>query len=78
MEMELRRAPAYRGGRPLLVSYTYLADPRTQDKEELIGTKGLNLIQGFGGFADTQMSAFLRDMADAGQSPQHDGSGDAA
>ena len=33
IDNELKKMPGYRGGKPLLARYTYLADPRTSDKD---------------------------------------------
>ena len=45
----------YRDEKPLLANYTYLADPRTRDKEELIELEEPHLINGLGGFSEEAM-----------------------
>jgi len=57
---DLKKMPGYRSGKPLLAAYTYLADPRTSDKDDLIDMEEPNLINGFGEFSDASMSAFVR------------------
>jgi hypothetical protein len=57
---DLKKMPGYRSGKPLLASYTYLADPRTSDKEDLIDMEEPNLINGFGEFSEAAMSAFVK------------------
>jgi hypothetical protein len=44
----------------VLASYTYLADPRTTDKEDLIDMEESNLINGFGEFSEAAMTAFVK------------------
>ena len=36
VDNDLKKMPGYRGGKPLLATYTYLADPKTSDKEDLL------------------------------------------
>jgi len=57
---DLKKMPGYRSGKPLLASYTYLADPRTTDKEDLIDMEESNLINGFGEFSEAAMTAFVK------------------
>jgi hypothetical protein len=61
MDNELRKMPSYRGGKPLLGSFTYLADPLTGDKEDLIDLGDPHLILGLGDSVDVEaeMSAFM-------------------
>ncbi len=59
---DLKKMPGYRSGKPVLASHTYLADPRTSDKEDLIDMDEPNLINGFGEFSDTAMAAFVQGM----------------
>ena len=58
-ENDLKKMRAYRGDHPLPVSYTYLAEPATDDKEELIEFEEPNLINGLDGFSETEMNAFV-------------------
>jgi hypothetical protein len=52
----------YRGGKPLLATYTYLADPKTSDKEDLIDLEEPNLINGLEGFSEAAMAVFMQTM----------------
>ena len=62
IDNELKKMPGYRGGKPLLASYTYLADPKTSDKEDLLDMEEPNLIKGLGGFSEAEMAAFMQAM----------------
>jgi hypothetical protein len=61
IDNELKKMPGYRSGKPL-ISYTFLADPKTTDKEDLIDMEEPNLINGLGEFSDTKMAAFVEAM----------------
>ena len=58
--------PGYRGGKPLLASYTYLAAPKTTDKEDLIDMGEPNLINGLENFSEAQMAALMQAMKPSG------------
>lgn len=60
MAQDLKKMPGYRSGKPLLACYTYLADPRTSAKEDLIDMEEPDLISGFGDFSDGVMIPFVR------------------
>ena len=62
VDNELKKMPGYRSGKPLLASYTFLADPKTTDKEDLIDMEEPNLINGLGDFSETMMNAFVQAM----------------
>lgn len=62
IDNDLKKMPGYRGGKPLLASYTYVADPRTTDKEDLIDMEEPNLINGLGDFSDARIAAFVEAM----------------
>ena len=66
IDNELKKMPGYRGGKPLLASYTYLADPRTSDKEDLLDMEEPHLIKGLGGFAEAEMATFMQAMTPRG------------
>lgn len=66
IDNELKKMPGYRSGKPLLASYTFLADPKTTDKGDLIEMEEPNLIEGFGVFSDTMMAAFVQAMHQSG------------
>jgi hypothetical protein len=46
----------YRGGKPLPAKYTYLAQPKTGDKEDLIEMAEPGLIDGLAGLAETAIT----------------------
>jgi hypothetical protein len=52
---ELKKAIAYRGARPLMATYIYLAEPATASKQDLIEMEEPNLINGLQGFSDSEM-----------------------
>ena len=66
MAQDLKKMPGYRSGKPLLACYTYLADPRTSNKEDLIDMEEPNLINGFGEFSDAVMAPFVQAMNPGG------------
>jgi len=66
LDNELKKMPGHRGGKPLLASFTFLADPRTTDKEDLIDMGEPNLINGLGDFSETMMTTFLQAMNSSG------------
>ena len=60
MDNELKKMAGYRGGKPLLARCTYLAEPRTSDKEDLIDMEEPGLIDGLGGFEAAAMAGFMQ------------------
>lgn len=60
MDNELRKLPAYRSGKPLLASVTYLADPKTADKQDLIDFGGPHLLDGMSDAVQADLSPFVR------------------
>ncbi len=58
-ESDLKKMRAYRGGRPPPISYVYLAEPSTVDKQELITLEEPNLINGLAGFSEEALGAFV-------------------
>jgi len=60
LDTELKKMPGYRSGKPLLASCTFLADPQSTDKEDLIDMEEPNLINGLGDFSDTMMTGFVQ------------------
>ncbi len=56
---DLKKIFAYRKGRELKARITYLADPPTADKEDLIDMEEPNLITGYGDFDRSKLSEFL-------------------
>jgi hypothetical protein len=65
LDNDLKKMQGYRGGRPLLANYTYLAVPRTSDKEDLLDMGGPNLINGLEDSAETAMAVFMQAMKPA-------------
>ena len=66
IDNELKKMAGYRGGRPLPAVSTYLAEPRTADKEDLIDMEEPGLIDGLDGFAEAAMAKFLQDLTATG------------
>src|SRR5262245_30943824 len=64
IDNELKKIAGYRA-KPLLARYTYLAEPATSDKEDLVDMEEPGLINGLGGFAEAAMAEFMR-TANAG------------
>ena len=62
IDNELKKMPGYRGGKPLLASYTYVAEPKTSDKDDLIDMEEPGLIDARSGFDEAAMAGFLRVM----------------
>ncbi len=58
--IDLKKMAAYRGAKPLLARCTYLAEPRTDDKEDLIDMEERDLIDGLRGFDEASMAEFVR------------------
>jgi hypothetical protein len=66
VDNELKKMAGYRGGKPRPPVLTYLAEPRTSDKQDLINVGAPRLIDGLGGFAEQAMAAALRAATGAG------------
>jgi hypothetical protein len=66
IDNDLKKMAGYRGGRPLLGNYTYLAAPRTTDKEDLIDMEEPNLINGLDDFPEAAMAALTQLMEPSG------------
>jgi len=62
VENDVKKMKGYRGGKPLLASYTYLAGPLTADKKDLIELEEPNLINGLEGFSEAAMQPLLNDL----------------
>jgi hypothetical protein len=62
VDTDLRKAPAYRNGKPILVGYTYLAAPATADKTDLIDLEEPNVINGLDEFSDTLLEPLLKQL----------------
>jgi hypothetical protein len=66
IDNELKKMAGYRGGRPLPAMFTYLAEPRTGDKEDLIDMEEPGLINGLAGFVEPAMAKSLQAVIAAG------------
>ncbi len=69
VDNELRKMPGYRGGKPLAASYTYLAEPKTTDKEDLIDMEEPHLIDGMEGLPEAEVADFVQALEPAGGAP---------
>lgn len=59
IDNELKKISSYRDGKRLMANFTYLAEPKTADKEDLIDMEEPNLINGIGNFSEVGMAAFM-------------------
>lgn len=66
IDNELKKMAGYRAGKPLAAIYTYLAEPRTSDKEDLIDMEEPGLIDGLGGFAEAATAKAIQAVTAAG------------
>jgi len=69
IETELKKASAFRGAKPSLASYIYLADPATECKQELIELEEPNLINGMQGFSEAEATKFVHALEGRSPSP---------
>jgi hypothetical protein len=63
VDSDLRKMNGYHREKLLLASYTYLAEPATVDKKDLIELEEPNLINGLGGFSEAEMEPLLMALA---------------
>jgi len=61
--------PGYRNGKPLQACFTYLAEPVTVDKEDLIDMEEPHLINGMTGFPEAEMAIFVQAVQPGGAKP---------
>ena len=61
-DMELKKLPGYRADQPLLAYSTYLSEPRTPDKEDLIDMEEPDLILGFAEFNPDSLGDFVQNL----------------
>jgi hypothetical protein len=66
IDNELKKMAGYRGGKHLPAVSTYLAEPKTDDKQDLIDMEEPGLINGLDGFAEAAMAKFLQDVTETG------------
>ncbi len=62
VQSDVRKSQAWRGDRPAPVRYTYLSDPSTDEKTELIELEEPNLVGALGGFSEAAMEPFVKDL----------------
>jgi len=60
VESDLKKIQGYGRAKPLLASFTFLAQPATADKNELIELEESNLINGMDGFSEAAMKPLLK------------------
>jgi hypothetical protein len=60
IDNELKKMAGYRSGKPLPAKFTYLADPRTSDKEDLIDMEEPGLINGLSGVPEAAIAKSLQ------------------
>lgn len=60
VDNELKKIKGSRSGKPLAAIYTYLAEPETSDKADLLDMEEPNLINGINGFPEAEMKAFMQ------------------
>jgi hypothetical protein len=65
LDNELKKLPVYRGDKPLLGCYTYLAQPSTAKKVDLIDMEEDKLIDGLEAFSATAMTDFMQVISSA-------------
>ncbi len=68
IDSDIRKMPAYREGKSLPHRFTYLADPTTTEKEEMMVMEEAGLIDGLGGFSESAMADFISAMKKSGGS----------
>jgi hypothetical protein len=66
---ELKRMPGYRGGKPLPAIHTYLAEPRTDDKTDLIDLEERGLINGLDGLPEEALARSIQPRGNGGATP---------
>jgi len=60
VDNELKKMKLHRGSHPPIATYTYLAEPVTSDKEDLIDMEEPYLLNGLEGLPDAEMKAFIQ------------------
>jgi hypothetical protein len=60
VENDLKKINGYRREKTPASNYTYLAEPSTADKRELIELGEPNLVNGLGGFSESEIKPFLQ------------------
>lgn len=65
VDSELLKAVALRGGRPFRGVFTWLAEPGSADKDDLVDTGGPEVIDARGGFAEALLAPVLQSLRGA-------------
>jgi hypothetical protein len=63
VDSELRKASAYRGAKKPPATFTYLSEPATEDKTELIELEEPRLINALYGFSEASLAEFVNAVA---------------
>jgi hypothetical protein len=63
IDAEIRKSPGYRSGKPPLAAFTYLAEPSTADKTDLVDLEEPRLLNCLQGFSEAVMSEFVTSVA---------------
>jgi hypothetical protein len=66
IDNELKKMAGYRDGKSPPAMYTYLAEPRTSDKEDLIDMEEPGMIDGLSGFAEAAITKSMRPLTTDG------------
>ena len=62
VESDVRKSQAYRGDRPAPIRYTYLSEPSTDEKTELIELEETNLVAALAGYSEAAMAPFVKEL----------------
>lgn len=62
VDSDLRKMKGYRDLKRLRTSFTYLAEPATDDKKDLIEIEEPNVMNGLGGFSEMVMQPFVQTL----------------
>jgi hypothetical protein len=65
VDSELRKARSYRAAQPDVPIYTYLAEPATDHKTDLIDVGEANLINGLGAVSDADLEPLMKPLQEA-------------
>ena len=67
VDSELRKAAGYRATKSPPPTFTYLCEPPTEDKQELIELEEPRLIDGLGGFSEARLADFVAAVSGKGK-----------
>jgi len=62
VDSDLRKIKGCRDGKRPITSYTYLAEPLTDDKKDLIELEEPNVMNGLEGFSEADMQPFIQTL----------------